>query len=58
MAYKILKMNTTSGVVYTLNSVEKNSWGDEYIPSRPVKYYKTIAGAKREAIKRGFRLVN
>lgn len=47
------------GDVFTLNRIEKNSYNGavEYIPSRPVKYYKTKAGAIREAKKRGFGLV-
>ena len=55
MVYKILKM----GDVYTINRIEKNSYngGIEYIPSRPVRYYKTKAGAIRQAKKRGFKLV-
>ena len=51
--YKILKM----GDVYTINRVSKESWGIEYIPSRPVRYYKTKSGAIRAAKKRGFSLV-
>ena len=50
--YKIIKM----GNVYTLNRISKESWGTEYIPSRPVKYFKNRAGAIREAKKRGFKL--
>jgi hypothetical protein len=55
MGYKILKM----GDVYTINRVEKNAYngGIEYVPSRPVRYYKTKAGAVRAALKRKMRLV-
>ena len=54
--YKIIKM----GDVYTINRIEKNSFngGITFVPSRPVRYYKTKAGAIRAAKKRGFRLVN
>jgi len=54
MVYKILKL----GDVYTINRVEKNAYngGIEYIPSRPVRYYKTKAGAIKAAIKRKMKL--
>ena len=48
------------GDVYTINRIEKNSFngGITFVPSRPVRYYKTKSGAIRAAKKRGFRLVN
>ena len=51
--YIILKI----GNVYTINRVSKESWGIEYIPSRPVRYYKTKRGAELAAKKRGLSLV-
>jgi len=47
--YKIMSMNTGFGdKVYTLMLWDGTAW----ISSRPVKYYKTVAGAKKEMKKR------
>jgi len=53
MVYKILKM----GDVYTINRVSKESWGIEYIPSLPIKYFKTLKGAMAYAKKTGKRIL-
>ena len=53
MAYKILKM----GDVYTINRIDKTSYGIEYRPSLPIRYYKTKTGAIKSAKKRGMKLV-
>jgi len=50
--YIILKV----GNLYTINRISKESWGIEYIPSRPVRYYKTRKGAIMAAKKRGLNL--
>ncbi len=47
--YKITKMNVGFGnVEYTVNRVD----GNELIPVRPIRYYKTHAGAVREIKRR------
>ena len=47
--YKIVKMNIGFGdVEYTVNRVD----GNDLIPVRPIKYYKTHAGAVREIRRR------
>lgn len=51
--YIILKMGST----YTINRASKESWGIEYIPSLPVRYYKSKTTAIRAAKKRGLKLI-
>lgn len=46
--YKVIKMRTTGGVVYTVNRVD----GNELIPVIPIKYFKTRAGAARDIKRR------
>ncbi len=41
--YKIVRMNIGGEWEYTVNRVE----GRDLIPTRPIRYYKTVAGAKK-----------
>lgn len=48
--YKITKMNTgdRGEHIFTVNRID----GNELVPVRPIKYYKTHAGAVREIRRR------